>query len=289
MARIRSLKPEFFTSADVVACSPLARLLFIATWCEADREGRLYWKPDTLKLRYLPADKCDVDKLADELEARGMLVRYDVNGIRYASVTGFTRHQIINNRERESVIPESPELPPIPPLKATTTTEGKGREGKERERLPFTRPHASNTSIQALPKWIDADTWDEYKQMRKLIRKPMTARAEQLAVSKLEEFQAQGHDPNKVLEQSIQQSWQGLFAVKDTAGNAKQQPKSFAELNEEFSRKQIEERNERLRRGRAAADAELAGASPDVVRGILEGRAGASLPAPAEEESDVPF
>ena len=45
MARIRTIKPEFFTSEDIVALSPLARLLFIALWCEADREGRLVWKP----------------------------------------------------------------------------------------------------------------------------------------------------------------------------------------------------------------------------------------------------
>ncbi len=30
MARIRTIKPEFFTSEDVVALSPLARLLFIS-------------------------------------------------------------------------------------------------------------------------------------------------------------------------------------------------------------------------------------------------------------------
>ena len=56
MARIRTIKPEFFTSEDIVSLSPLARLLYQATWCEADKEGRLQWKPGTFKLRYFPAD-----------------------------------------------------------------------------------------------------------------------------------------------------------------------------------------------------------------------------------------
>ena len=45
MARIRTIKPEFFTSDDICALSPLARLLYVGLWCEADREGRLVWTP----------------------------------------------------------------------------------------------------------------------------------------------------------------------------------------------------------------------------------------------------
>ena len=54
MARIRTIKPEFFTSEDIVGMTPLARLFYVALWCESDREGRLEWKPNTFKLRYLP-------------------------------------------------------------------------------------------------------------------------------------------------------------------------------------------------------------------------------------------
>ena len=67
MARIRTIKPEFFTSEDIVSLSPLARLLYQATWCEADKEGRLQWKPGTFKLRYFPADECDILALCEEL------------------------------------------------------------------------------------------------------------------------------------------------------------------------------------------------------------------------------
>ena len=53
MSRIRSIKPEFFTSEDIVSMTPLARLFYVSLWCEADREGRLDWKPGFTNLSTL--------------------------------------------------------------------------------------------------------------------------------------------------------------------------------------------------------------------------------------------
>ncbi len=103
MARIRTIKPEFFTSEDIVSLSPLARLLYIALWCEADKEGRMVWKPVTFKLRYLPGDNCDVLTLCKELTDAGLVVLYG-NG--YAHIPAFQCHQHINPRETASQLPE---------------------------------------------------------------------------------------------------------------------------------------------------------------------------------------
>lgn len=108
MARIRTIKPEFFTSEDIVALSPMARLLYIACWCEADREGRLEWKPGTMKLRYFPGDNCDIGALATELIDRGLVLPYDVDSRKYAEIPSFAKHQIINNRESASSFPARP-------------------------------------------------------------------------------------------------------------------------------------------------------------------------------------
>lgn len=102
MARIRTIKPEFFTSEDIVGLSPLARLLFIATWCEADKAGRLRWKPGTFKLRYLPGDAADVHQLCAELVNAGLVVLYG-DGLAY--IPKFHLHQHINPRESESTLP----------------------------------------------------------------------------------------------------------------------------------------------------------------------------------------
>lgn len=145
MARIRSIKPDFFTSEDIVGLSPLARLLYIATWLEADRDGRMAWRPRTLKLRYLPGDTCDIDALADELLRHGLVVLYTVDGQQYACIPTFTRHQVINNRESLSVLPAPPDAITTGELRvndasstrddATRTRlvgkEGKGKEGRD--------------------------------------------------------------------------------------------------------------------------------------------------------------
>ena len=39
MARIRSIKPEFWTAEQVMECSPMARLLFIGMWNFCDDGG----------------------------------------------------------------------------------------------------------------------------------------------------------------------------------------------------------------------------------------------------------
>lgn len=105
MARIRTIKPEFFTSEDIVCMSPLARLFYVSLWCESDREGRMEWKPITFKMRYLPGDQCDVNELAKELIARGLIVLYTAEGKQYAEIPTFTEHQVINNREQDSTLP----------------------------------------------------------------------------------------------------------------------------------------------------------------------------------------
>lgn len=130
MARIRTIKPEFFTSEDIVSLTPLTRLFYVSLWCEADREGRLEWKPGTFKLRYLPGDKCSVETLGVDLAARGLLFFYMVDGVKYAEIPTFTRHQVINNRESDSKIPINPDACARVKV-ACTRVEAEGKEGRE--------------------------------------------------------------------------------------------------------------------------------------------------------------
>ncbi len=56
MARIRTIKPEFWEDEGVAALSRDARLLWIATWNCADDEGILRWTPDYIKAQVFPYD-----------------------------------------------------------------------------------------------------------------------------------------------------------------------------------------------------------------------------------------
>lgn len=135
MARIRTIKPDFFTSEDIVELEPMARLLYIALWCEADRDGRMAWKPRTFKMRYLPGDDCDIDALCDALVTRGLVCLYG-DGLAY--IPSFKAHQHINPREGASTFPDPDDEKSrvtdassrVQSSSVTRREEGKGKEGK---------------------------------------------------------------------------------------------------------------------------------------------------------------
>jgi hypothetical protein len=124
MARIRTIKPEFFSSEDIVTMTPLSRLFYVALWCESDREGRLDWKPNTFKIRYFAGDNCDLMAMAKELIDRELIVLYEVEGKKYAEIPTFKEHQVVNNRETQSIIPARVKV-------ACTHGSREGRKGKE--------------------------------------------------------------------------------------------------------------------------------------------------------------
>lgn len=143
VARIRTIKPEFFRHADLFEAEretglPL-RLAFAGLWTAADREGRFKWKPRELKLDCLPHDEVDFSRVLDALTTRGWIVRYAVSGVEYGAIPTWKSHQIINNREKASDIPEPNENNVLTREArvddaSSTRLEGKGREGKGKGR-----------------------------------------------------------------------------------------------------------------------------------------------------------
>jgi hypothetical protein len=152
MARIRTIKPEFFRHeelflAEIETGLPL-RVAFAGLWTTADREGRFRWKPRQLKLDCLPFDDVDFSRVLDALCTRGFLVQYESDDGDFGFIPSWRAHQVINNRESESVLPR-PEDCLIKSIASTreprvshstitplehAQVEGKGREGKGRER-----------------------------------------------------------------------------------------------------------------------------------------------------------
>lgn len=105
MARMRTLKPQFFLNEGLAEIEPIGRLLFQGLWCLADREGRLEDRPRRIKAEVLPYDDVDVDGLLDQLGRGGFIERYDVGGSRYILISTFTKHQSPHCKEAESIIP----------------------------------------------------------------------------------------------------------------------------------------------------------------------------------------
>jgi hypothetical protein len=99
---IRSIKPEFFCHEGVAALSPLARLVWIGLWTQADRLGRFPWRPAWLKTKILPYETVDFTALLDELLAAGFIIRYASDGDEYGCIVHWSRHQGLGTREKAS-------------------------------------------------------------------------------------------------------------------------------------------------------------------------------------------
>lgn len=106
MARIRTIKPQFFTSEDITALLPLARLLFVGLFTECDREGRLEDRPKTIKMRLLPGDDIDIDGLLWSLADAGLIRRYQADNMRVIQVISFGKHQRPHPKEPPSTLPK---------------------------------------------------------------------------------------------------------------------------------------------------------------------------------------
>lgn len=132
MARIRTLKPEFWTDEKVVELSPFARLLFIGLWNFADDDGRMVHSPKRIKMQILPADDADISELLGEIRRQSLIETYVVDGVEILQVCKFTKHQKVDKRT-PSKLPENPDSPRIPPSSPDGRDQGRdqGREGKE--------------------------------------------------------------------------------------------------------------------------------------------------------------
>ena len=138
MARIRSIKPEFWSSEQVMECSPNARLLFIGIWNFADDAGRIPNSAKTIKAQVLPGDDISTEiirGMIDELSANGLLMPYTVDGKEYLLITGW-HHQKIDKPQRPKYPPPPPDHSPNIPRKVATDLKGSERKGKDQIDAP---------------------------------------------------------------------------------------------------------------------------------------------------------
>lgn len=168
MARIRTIKPDFFKHEDLFDLEQETglpvRIAFAGLWTVADRDGRFEWKPRTLKTDVLPHDPVDFAQVLDALETRGFLNTYEVEGRHYGVIPSWDRHQVINNRESQSVLPPPPQSDNASPARkprvrdadkdslVQAPAEGKGREGerKGREQRGRARVDAAGVAREVL-------------------------------------------------------------------------------------------------------------------------------------------
>ena len=65
-----------------------------------------------------------------------------------------------------------------------------------------------------LPDWLNKTDWNDFVEMRKKLKKPMTDRAVNLMISKLETMKNKGIDTSAVLQKSIVSDWIDVYEPK---------------------------------------------------------------------------
>lgn len=154
MARIRTVKPEFWSSEQVMECSPMTRLLFIGLWNFCDDAGNHVNSERTIKAQVFPGDditSSDVRRMLDELSSNGLVVFYVHDGKEYLHVTGWAKHQRIEKPTyKYPPYNEGDSEPSRRPVVDSSTPEGngmegngeegKGREASSRKRAPSKSP-----------------------------------------------------------------------------------------------------------------------------------------------------
>lgn len=167
MARIRSIKPQFFRHGDLfdaekASCLPL-RVAYAGLWCVADRHGRFKWKPREIKVEVLPYDDVDFGAVLDALAHYRFVFKYQSGGEWFGYIPKFSEHQHINKHEPESSIPAPPKdvakkvharaMPVHAPREGNDSgnDDGNGKEGKESCAEPQAAPAPEAPPVELLP------------------------------------------------------------------------------------------------------------------------------------------
>lgn len=163
MARIRTIKPEFFRHEllqDLAAeHGAEIMLVFAGLWGHCDSEGRFEWRPRQLKLDILPFLDFSMAEILDLLETAGLVKSYEVSGKRYGVIETFREHQRLTGKEAQDGV-KHPE-----PIKeqqdAIRETSGKHRgnigerqesqEGKGREEEREGKRKGKGNGVDAPP------------------------------------------------------------------------------------------------------------------------------------------
>lgn len=237
--RIRTIKPEFFNhegiyDAEAQTNLPL-RLAFIGLWCVADKQGRFKWEPRRLGVQILPYDQVDFSRVLDALHTRGFILRYVSDDAHYGVIPSFNRHQVINNRERESELPEPLEyldsdacFTRASRVDDAGKAEGKGREGNKE------RKGTGNKRVDdALPLPFDSADfvlfWNNWEQHLKEKKKPLQPTGRKMQLNKLKEM---GETRAiAALKHSMANNWQGIFEP-DANKSSNKQPQKHVSFND---------------------------------------------------------
>lgn len=130
------------------------------------------------------------------------------------------------NTPKSGTLPKTETVTPVSPVADTRFSHGrhpKMGDGNNKETVIEPSGNKNKPAALALPDWLPAEAWADWVEHRKAVKAPMTEKAAQLCLRKLDKLRADGNDPVAVIEQSvITGRWTDLYplkAVRSPIGN----------------------------------------------------------------------
>lgn len=153
MARIRTIKPEFWVDDVMVELSLEARLLFIGLWNFVDDEGYIEDKPKRIKMQVFPADDVLIEDSLSALCASGRLQAFDSDQGPLLRVANWERHQTINRATKTRFTGITARTTPDSLSNPGVVSERSVLKGKEGKGIRTPAPAVLVTEADFIPAW----------------------------------------------------------------------------------------------------------------------------------------
>ncbi|MET7956364.1 hypothetical protein ABZT07_20650 [Streptomyces sp. NPDC005317] len=140
MARIRSIKPEFFTSLTIADLPLSTRLTFIGLWTYVDDNGVGPADPRLIRAAVWPLEEApDILQRTREdlqrLHAARLVSLYEHSGKPLVAVSGWSEHQKVSH-PRKDRFPRPEDLSHAPDQHSSNPPEGSGGSPEDSQRTP---------------------------------------------------------------------------------------------------------------------------------------------------------
>lgn len=161
MARIRTIKPEFFVDEDlqdleIANPGAYCMMVFAGLWGHCSRDGVFEYRPRTLKLSILPFLPFEMADTLNLLVGSGFIQRFCVDDREYGYISTFVDHQRISGKEALAS-PKHPQYIQGDKRGSTGEAPGKYPGAQEREKEKEREKDSSSTTT-LLPEVVTPPT-----------------------------------------------------------------------------------------------------------------------------------
>lgn len=217
MARIRTIKPDFWRNPELSSVSPEAALLAIGLLNLADDEGYFLAIPKLIDADIFPLRECSMNThgLLKQLSNIGYIRMFcGSDGRQYGHVVNFMKHQVISrstpSKIKGLIISESDSLNTHGVINEDSCLERKGKEDeKEEERNNKPQAARAPRSSVSKPDDVSDQTWEDWVAHRKAKKATVT---ETVLKSIQAEADKAGMNLEAALETMCARGWSGFKA-----------------------------------------------------------------------------